>query len=151
YLLSQGVAAARVHIISSKVDTARFHPQPDAAREYDLITAASLIPRKRVDLFLRVVAGLRPRFPAIRAAILGQGPLRADLEALAARLGITENVDFLGFRDNTEDYYNRAKIFALTSTSEGISVAMMEAMACGRPAVVTAVGDMPDLARDGVT
>jgi glycosyltransferase involved in cell wall biosynthesis len=151
YLLAQGVDPARIHIISSKVDTTRFQPRPTAPCAYDLIIAATLIPLKRVDLFLRVVAALRPRFPAIRAAILGDGPLRGELEALAAELGITENVTFLGFRENMEDYYNQAKIFVLTSTTEGISVAMMEAMACGRPAVVTAVGDLPDLARDDET
>ncbi len=73
------------------------------------------------------------------------------MEALAGRLGLAETVEFLGFREDMEHHYTAAKVFVLTSASEGLSLAMMEAMACGLPAVVSAVGDLGDLVRDGVT
>src|SRR5206468_12582383 len=101
--------------------------------------------------FLRIVADLRTRHPDIRAAILGDGPLRAELEHAADSLGIRDRVEFLGFHEDTERYYNRAKVFVLTSAAEGLSVAMMEAMSCGLPAVVPAVGDLGDVVRTGVT
>lgn len=151
YLASQGVDADRIHVMSQKIDSRRFRPVPDARRDYDLIITAQLISRKRVDLFLRIVADLRIRHPHIRAAILGDGPLRAELERLADSLGIRDHVDFLGFHEDTERYYNRAKVFVLTSSAEGLSVAMMEAMSCGLPAVVAAVGDLSDVVRNGVT
>src|SRR5439155_21269588 len=97
YLASQGVAADRIHVMSQKIDPQRFRPVPDAHRDYDLIITAQLIARKRVDLFLRIVADLRMRHPHIRAAILGDGPLRSDLERLADSLGIRDRVEFLGF------------------------------------------------------
>lgn len=151
YLTKNGVAADRISVMSSKIDSRRFHPVPDVRSDYDLILTAQLIARKRVDLFLRIVADLRVRHPHIRAAILGDGPLRDDLERLANGLGIAQHVDFLGFHEDTERYYNRAKVFVLTSSAEGLSLAMLEAMACGLPAVVPAVGDLADVVQNGVT
>ena len=151
YLASRGVDPDRIHVMSQKIDAGRFQPVADGTREYDLIITAQLIARKRVDLFLRIVADLRARHPNVRAAVLGDGPLRADLERMADDLEIRKNVEFLGFHEDTERYYNRAKVFVLTSTAEGLSVAMMEAMCCGVPAVVPAVGDLGDVVHTGVT
>jgi glycosyltransferase involved in cell wall biosynthesis len=150
YLQSQGVAADRIHVMSSKVEARRFRPVSQR-HDYDLILTAQLIARKRVDLFLRIIADLRPRYPHIRAAVLGDGPFRADLERLAESLGLGAHVEFLGFHEDTERYYNRAKVFVLTSSAEGLSFAMLEAMACGLPAVVPAVGDLGDVIQNGVT
>jgi L-malate glycosyltransferase len=150
YLASHGVSPDRIHVMSSKIDARRFRPT-SAHRDYDLILAARLIKLKRVDLFLRIVADLKLRHPHIRAAILGDGPLRCDLEKLANSLGVGDHVEFPGFHEQTQDYYTRAKVFVLTSSTEGLSLAMLEAMACGLPAVVPAVGDLADVVRDGVT
>jgi glycosyltransferase involved in cell wall biosynthesis len=151
YLERHGVAADRIRLMSSKIDTHRFRPLPGTRRDYDLILSGQLIARKRVDLFLRIVADLRARHPHLRAAILGDGPLRGDLERLAYRLGIGRHVNFLGFREDTERYYRRGRVFVLTSSAEGLSLAMLEAMSCGLPAVVPAVGDLADVVRNGVT
>jgi glycosyltransferase involved in cell wall biosynthesis len=151
YLERHGVAADRIRLMSSKIDSRRFRPMPEVRRDYDLMISAQLISRKRVDLFLRIVADLRVRRPHLRAAILGDGPLRNDLERLANSLGIGDHVDFLGFREDTERYYTRAGVFVLTSSAEGLSLAMLEAMSCGLPAVVPAVGDLGDVVRNGVT
>jgi glycosyltransferase involved in cell wall biosynthesis len=151
YLVSHGVRADRVHLMSSKIDAQRFRPVPGIRCEYDLLLSAQLIARKRVDRFLHILANLRRRFPRIRAGILGHGPLRGALERLAVDLGISDCVDFLGFDEATERYYTRAKVFVLTSSAEGLSLAMLEAMACGLPVVVPAVGDLADVVSNGVT
>jgi glycosyltransferase involved in cell wall biosynthesis len=151
YLARHGVPASRLHLMSSKIDPQRFRPDPDARIVYDLLLSAQLIARKRVDRFLRIVAQLRQRFPHLRAGILGDGPMRGELERLAADLGLAECVDFLGFDEATERYYTRARIFVLTSSAEGLSLAMLEAMACGLPVVVPAVGDLADVVVNGVT
>jgi L-malate glycosyltransferase len=151
YLERHGVAADRIRLMSSKIDARRFCPMPEVRHDYDLILTGQLITRKRVDFFLRIVADLRERHPHLRAAILGDGPLRSDLERLATGLGIGHHVDFLGFREDAERYYNRARVFVLTSSAEGLSLAMLEAMACGLPAVVPAVGDLGDVVRNGMT
>ena len=151
YLVRGGVDADRIHVMSSKIDARRFRPLPDTQYDYDLILTAQLIARKRVDLFLRIVEALQRRHPGLRAAILGDGPLRGDLERLADRLGIADRLDFLGFHEDTERYYTRSRIFVLTSSAEGLSLAMLEAMACGVPPVVPAVGDLADVVTNGVT
>jgi len=151
YLATRGVAASRINVISSKIDPQRFRPRSGGPHDYDLILTAQLIKRKRVDTFLRILADLATRHPRIRAAILGDGPLRGDLERLSGRLGIGDRVDFLGFHEDTERYYRRATIFVLTSAAEGLSLAMLEAMACGLPVVVPAVGDLADVVRHGTT
>lgn len=151
YLVRHGVAADRIHVMSQKIDSRRFLPVSEVRRDFDLIITAQLISRKRVDLFLRIVADLKKRHPNIRAAVLGDGPLRAELERMAESLGLRDHVEFLGFHEDTERYYNRARVFVLTSSAEGLSVAMMEAMCCGLPAVVPAVGDLGDVVRNGET
>src|SRR5437667_8704253 len=62
-----------------------------------------------------------------------------------------DRVEYVGFHEQTQEYYYRGKVFVLTSSTEGLSLAMLEAMACGLPAVVPAVGDLADVVRDGVT
>src|SRR5205823_5713868 len=79
----------------------------------------------------------------------GDGPLRPELEALARQLGIETRVRFLGIRHDVPDLLQAADVFVLTSVSEAASLTLLEALAAGRPAVVTAVGGNPEIVRDG--
>jgi glycosyltransferase involved in cell wall biosynthesis len=81
---------------------------------------------------------------------VGDGPLRDDLTAQAARLGITERVRFLGVRSDVPELLSGSDIFALTSVSEAASLTLLEAMASRLPVVVTDVGGNPELVRGGV-
>lgn len=149
-LLREGLAPEQVIAVPPTVDTARFSPPPTGVlRPYAVVTAAALAPRKRLHDLLAVVARLRATRPDIRAAVAGEGPLRSELAAEAARLGVADAVDFLGRRIDIEAVYRSGRVFVLTSRYEGLSVALSEAMACGLPAVVTDVGDLRDLVREG--
>src|SRR5437899_5125386 len=85
--------------------------------------------------------------------VFGGGSCRDELEAMRARLGLARVVEFAGAAEQAEvlAWWQRATIAALTSTSEGMPVSLMEAAACGVPAVATAVGGIPELIEDGVT
>lgn len=83
--------------------------------------------------------------------IAGQGPLRAELEAFAHRLGVADRVAFLGVRDDMPDLLAAADALALASAWEGLPNIVLEAMAAGRPVVATRVGGTPELVVDGVT
>jgi glycosyltransferase involved in cell wall biosynthesis len=76
--------------------------------------------------------------------------MRERVERLACELQLSGNVRFVGHQTNIPEWLHTAKLFVLTSDSEGLSLALMEAMMCGLAAVVSGVGDLGDLVEDGV-
>src|SRR5262249_47216792 len=99
-----------------------------------LLVAANLVQRKGIDVLLAAIAVLAPH-SRCELWIAGDGPERAALEAAAARIGIAERVRFLGRRGDVPDLLAACDVFALPSRQEGLGVAALEAMACGRPVV----------------
>lgn len=142
--------AGRIHVIPGSFSPRRFNGV-GANRIYDLTFAGRLVPVKQVDEFLRVVACLARSRPQVRAAVVGDGPLMEDLRGLAGSLGILDRVAFLGHTERVEDVLAQTKTFVLTSRSEGLSIALAEAMAARAVPVVVDVGDLPDLVRHGET
>jgi len=88
--------------------------------------------------------------PGADFVLAGEGPERAGLEALATELGIAERVHFLGYRDDIPQLLAACDVFALPSLYEGSSLAVLEAMAAGRPVVSSAIGGTDELIDDGV-
>ena len=72
-----------------------------------------------------------------RLVIVGEGPLRAELTALAAQLGIERQVDLVGFQPNPLPYMRRAAVVVLSSVFEGFAMVLAEALACGIPALIS--------------
>ena len=103
---------------------------PDKGLEY-LIEAANILPR----------TGRR-----IRIVIAGDGSERDRLEQLAARLGVTDRVVFLGFREDVGDLLAASDLVVLPSLREGLSIALLEAMATGKPIVATSIGSQREVA-----
>ncbi|MCH8924188.1 MAG: glycosyltransferase, partial [Planctomycetes bacterium] len=89
--------------------------------------------------------------PNARFLIVGDGPQRAELESLAARLDLTGAVHFLGCRGDVPKILSASDVFALTSHVEASPVSILEAMACGRPVVSTRVGSVAESVGDGET
>ncbi len=112
------------------------HPWLRDGGEPVVLGVGRLTAQKDFALLLRVFARLRARRPA-RLVILGEGPDRAALAALAADLGIAEAVDMPGFVDNPYAYMARASVFALSSRWEGLPTVLIEALACGAKIVST--------------
>jgi glycosyltransferase involved in cell wall biosynthesis len=108
-----------------------------------------LVPIKAVDVLLRACAAAQRRQPALYLLVVGDGPLRADLEALATTLGIMPVVRFIGWTDDLPRVYATMDVCALSSINEGTPVALIEAMAAGRAVAATAVGGVPDVLADG--
>jgi glycosyltransferase involved in cell wall biosynthesis len=112
----------------------RASPRPPAPT---LVTVGHLVARKRHADVLRAQAVLSDRHPTLRYAIIGDGPERAGLEALASRLGISERVEFHGQLAPVAALaaMRRCSLFVLPSTEEAFGVAYVEAMAAGLPAI----------------
>lgn len=127
--------------------------------QWRLVQACRLIEKKGLDVSLRMMAKLRGRFPQLRLAVLGEGPLRAELESLAGELGIGEAVEFAGFVDEQRlrEEFARAHVFlqpsrtAADGNQEGVPNAMLEAMATGLPVAGTRHGGIPEAVEDGVS
>ncbi|MBW2595340.1 MAG: glycosyltransferase family 4 protein [Deltaproteobacteria bacterium] len=137
------------HVISASIDIEQFAPA-DSPPCYDLIFVGRLVEIKCIDILLKAVQHVRNTIPNVTAVIVGEGPLRGELEQLVRELGISDCVAFVGRQHNIREWLNKARLFVLTSRSEGLSIAMTEAMACGLPAVVSDVGDLADLVEDGI-
>ena len=134
-----GVARGRMSAIANPVDHGRIAElaaeQPSFAPAGPYIVAAGrLMPNKNFPLLLRAYAKADP---AERLVILGEGPERAALEALAASLGIADRVDMPGFAANPFAVVARAAAYAMPSNAEGFPNGLVEAMACGLPVVAT--------------
>ena len=114
-------------------------------------TVGSLYPVKGHKYFIDAAASILGRFPQTVFVIVGQGGLREELEAQAARLGIAKQLRFLGHREDVHDLLSIYDVFVLPSLSEGMPLALLEAMAAGLPAIATGVGGVTEVLEDRKT
>ncbi len=110
-----------------------------------------LVAAKRADRFLRGLAAARANVPALRGIVIGEGPERQALEALARSLGLLpDHVQFFGARGDAAQLLRAANFLVLTSDHEATPNAVLEAMAAGLPVIATPAGDAPCLVEDGL-
>ena len=159
-LVAAGVAAQRITIIPSGVDCTRFAPpsfdQRAAARrelgldpgQIAVAAVGALEIRKGHRYLLDALAGLQGRHPTLRAFIAGGGSQRAALEEQADRLQLGQTVRFLGSIEDSRTLFWAIDIFVQPSMMEGLGVALLEAMACGLPAVASRTGGMAEVIED---
>lgn len=163
----------KVEIIPSAVDIETFRPIPreDARRRIGLAAddpviayVGRLLPRKDVRNIVRALAALARTHPALPARLLVVGgesvapdpavtPELGALQALAAELGVADRITFAGKRQPSElrDYYSAGDVVVTTPWYEPFGLTPLEAMACGRPVIGSAVGGITFTVRDGVT
>lgn len=124
-----------------------------AQDEFALLSVGELIPRKNHEVVLRALAVLKQaeELDGIQYVICGRGALEQELKSLAAELGLTEHVSFLGYRKDIPAICASCDLFVFMSHQEGLPVALMEAMACGLPVVCSAIRGNTDLIETGVT
>lgn len=158
----EGVDPARVTVIRNGIDLARFDaaaaaPSPDALELSGaglgpcLINVANMNhPVKGQADLLVAVARLAREQPSLRLLLVGDGPLRPDYERLARDLGLAQVVRFAGRRADVPALLSRATLAVSASHAEGLSNAVIEAMAAALPSVATSVGGTPELLRSGV-
>jgi len=106
-------------------------------REKAFLAVARLVEQKGLDVLIRAFARVAEKLPGWRLDLVGEGPLRGELERLAQEAGVLGRVIFHGYRRDVGRFYERASVFVLSSRYEGTPNALMEAMAYGLPAVVS--------------
>jgi L-malate glycosyltransferase len=109
-----------------------------------------LVPAKAMDLFLEAFASLQKNRKNVSALIVGDGPLRSELEAKAVQLQIRDSVVFSGFRKDLPEIYRIMDVFVLSSLREGFPMTLLEAMASEVPSVTTDVGGVGECIENGV-
>jgi glycosyltransferase involved in cell wall biosynthesis len=155
--LSVGLLPERLALIPNGVDLRKFPddlppaslPELGEASDRELVVfVGRLDPQKRVDVLLEAFAKIAARRPRARLALAGDGPLRHDLERLARDRGLLpERVAFLGVRSDVPNVLRAASVYVLPSAQEGVSIALLEALAARAPAVVTDIPGNHDTVR----
>lgn len=145
-----------IGVINNGVDTQVFSPGKDtmSASIIRVLTVGRLHHQKAIDVLLRAFAELPDQIRSgSELLIVGDGPERHNLAALAAGLGIGEKVHFLGWvdRNNLPKIYRSAEIFAFPSRDEGMPNAVLEAMASGLPVIASSVSGIAELVTPDVT
>jgi len=117
--------------------------------EFLVGTGVVLSKQKGIAYLLDAAKTVVEREPRIRFAIAGDGPLRAELARQAERLGLTNSVRFLGYRSDIPQFVSALDLYVLPSLWEGLPLALLEAMAIGKPMIATTVGGNPEVVIDG--
>jgi glycosyltransferase involved in cell wall biosynthesis len=144
----RGVPAAKIRRLPLGIDATRFRPEPEPDGPPTLIQAASLTPVKNQALLLEVFAAVRERVPQARLVVAGAGPVREALAAQARRLGLEGRVAWLAAVAYPEmpAALGQGHVYLQSSRHEAQGMAVLEAAACGLPALGTPVGILPEVA-----
>jgi glycosyltransferase involved in cell wall biosynthesis len=154
-LIRAGVKPEKIRLINSGIDPERYEWQPKKPLAGNGPTVigclAGLQERKGQRFLLQAAALLKSRGLNLRYQIAGEGPLREQLEQLTGRLGLGDDVRFVGFVADPAEFLAKIDLFVMPSLAEGLGVAALEAMAAGKAVIATKVGGLVESVLDGVT
>ena len=149
-----GIGGSKLHVVPNGIPLrtgARGRLRSELAvapGELLIVSVGNLYPVKGHAVLIDALATLRGR-AGWRLAIAGRGEEESRLRAQAATAGIGDRVHLLGFRDDIADILAAGDLFTMPSLSEGLPLALVEAMSFGLPVVVTRVGGVPEVVTDG--
>lgn len=157
--------ASKIEVLYNAIPLEEFDPDSVSAGEktrfksllglepfHKIVTITGrLTSEKGHDYLLEAIKLVAGKIPDVRLLIAGEGPERPDLEMLARKYGITQNVVFLGLRDDVKHILAISDLFVLASRYEGFGLVLLEAMAMRVPVIAAGVGGVPEIIDDGVT
>lgn len=163
YARAQNFKAKKLYYVPGVgIDTARFSDFKSGREEkrrelgidessFVLLSVGELIKRKNHTVVLKAIAQMKaePIYEKLYYVVCGRGNMDADLKRLAKDLSVDDKVLFLGYRRDIAEICNASDLFMFMSFQEGLPVALMEAMACGLPAVCSKIRGNTDLIEDG--
>jgi len=156
-LLQDSIPSEKISVVRSGVDLKRFKtikpiPKENLGLNPNGVVVgqvAALAPHKDQSTFLKAISHLRDRVPGLQVVIVGEGPLREELENLSSALELHYIVRFTGFREDSLSILKSFDVFCLSSKDEGLGTSILDAMALGVPVVATRAGGIPEMVMDG--
>ncbi|WP_323781291.1 glycosyltransferase family 4 protein [Thalassovita sp.] len=153
---SQGMSFAdrghwnRMHIVHCGIDPERYAGQSERKGNH-LLFVGRLAAVKGLPVLFEAMIGVLEQYPDLHLTVIGDGPERAALEAEANRAGLASQVDFIGYKSQSEvaAMLQQVDALVLPSFAEGVPVVLMEAMAAGLPVVTTQIAGIPELVEQG--
>ena len=156
---AMGVRADRIHVLPNVIDLGEFDGDERSRRGADplreeavAMAVCRLVPMKRLDRFIRALALARRQVPSLKGVIVGDGPERASLEALARSIAdLDRGLTFVGRSSEVPRLLRQADMLVLSSDHEGFPNVVLEAMASRLPVIATPAGDVRRVVADGET
>lgn len=149
------IERSKLKIISEPINISIFKPHNNTITDNKILSVCRIVPLKGIEKIIKSLPFVLEEIPDVKFIHVGaiiDKKYSQSLMDLATNLGCEKSVEFQGpvAHDNLVNVYNSSKIFILTSKTEGQSLATQEALACGKPVIVTPVGAIPDYVKDGV-
>jgi glycosyltransferase involved in cell wall biosynthesis len=156
------IGKGKTAVIYNGVDEERFYPREDTPsirselgidENAPLVgTVSSLTPHKGHEYLFRAASLVKEEFPSAKFLIVGDGPLRTELEDLVKNLSVYPDILFTGTRKDVPKILSVMDVFVLPSSfREGLGIAIIEAMAAEKPVVATDIGGIPEVVKQGET
>jgi glycosyltransferase involved in cell wall biosynthesis len=162
-LIEAGIPERKISLVYHGVDTERYTPDPGArarlTSEFAIRPDATILaaltymnrPHKNVDVILEACSQLKDRGLAVRLFMIGEGAMRAELQALGQKLRVEDQVHWLGHIPDPVPVLQGCDIFLMVSEGEGFGLALAEAMACGAATVAARSGALPEIVENGTS
>ncbi|MEO1429929.1 MAG: glycosyltransferase family 4 protein [Cyanobacteria bacterium J06633_8] len=159
YCRSQGMIFApfekwhKMQIVHCGIDPKLFSQVSHQGKGYRLLYVGRLSAAKGLPILLESLVDLKGRYQNVILTVVGDGSDRAALEQMTADFGLTDNVNFVGYKSQSEvrEYFEQTDVFVLSSFAEGVPVVLMEAMAAGVPVVAPQIAGISELVEHNVS
>ncbi|MCK4825792.1 glycosyltransferase, partial [bacterium] len=148
----------RIRVLHSGVDLSRFTNCQSGKIRRELCLSdkaivigivARLSEEKGIGSLLETMPDVLKRYPNLHLLIAGDGPIKSELQDLSIRIGLEQNVIFLGYRNDIAEFMTDLDLLVMPSLTEGFPLTLLEGMAAGLPIVATRVGGIPEIITDG--
>lgn len=144
-----GIPGEKIRVIHNGVDTSLFSPRKKEGdkKYHQLLWVGRFVPGKGVNILIDAFSQVIRDFPNTRLTLVGDGPSRNSIDFQIEHLGLKKNVEIFDHWDNAKlpELYNKSDIFILPSLMEGVPRALLEAMACGIPVIITELPHLQDI------
>lgn len=144
-----GMAAVE-HAVIPNFPEHELEPVADVVPRADIISIGTLEPRKNQGYLLHVLAEAKRLGHRYSLTLAGDGPSRKEWESLAERLGIADQVEFLGYVSGASRFLPGHRVYAHAALMENLPITLLEALSCGLPVFAPSVGGIPEIFDDGV-